>query len=473
MSTTEFITFIKDNPKLTILGVIFLILCIYNDHVKEQMKHPEKKDVKRIPPLSISRLKDAHGIVFGKKRKKVYYSDADKEGHVFVCASSGAGKTSALAIPSIRSFCKTIKGDKAIPNTCFCIDISGDIEPNCNIPNKLVWDVEDPNSIPYNIFAPIDAEPDPQKQNELLQKLAFIIMPDCCVEGSTSKWFDDSGRNILTAALILYYHQGLDFVDICRKIKSLSAFDLFREITDSGKDEAIMYIAQFSGTNEANTAGCFQSTCDAIMLYATHPIMQQIIRRPKDGEQSLTPSLLETHSLFLKVPDADTDVYGPILGMITSQTFDYCARRENGKLPHILFVLDEYASLRIGKTAILNAIRKYRKKGIRICILTQAETDIDILYGQDIREAILANMKYKAVLGITNPDSQEYFSKIIGEKEYRTQSSSFSHNSTSMSYGTHKDRRIPPEAFGQLKDDLYVICDDGSYIKLQKNFYFK
>ena len=473
MSMIEFLSIFKENPKLAVMAILILILYIYNEHVKTQMKHPEKKDAKRIPPLSISHLKDAHGIVFGKKGKKVYYSNSDKEGHVFVCASSGAGKTSALAIPSIRSFCKVSKDSSVIPDTCFCIDISGDIEPNCNIPNKLVWDVENPNSIPYNILAPIDAEPDPQKQNELLQKLAFIIMPDCCAEGSTSKWFDDCGRNILTAALILYYHQGLDFVEICKKIKSLSVFDLFREITESEKEEAIMYIAQFDGTNEANTAGCFQSCTDAIMLYATHSVMQQIIRRPKDGEQSLRPSMLETHSLFLKVPDADTDIYGPILGVITSQTFDYCSRRQNYQLPHMLFVLDEYASLRIGKTAILNAIRKYRKKNIRVCILTQALTDIDILYGTDIRNTILSNVKYKVVLGITDPNSQEYFAKIIGMKEFRTNSTSFNAKSTSMSYATRKDFRIPPEAFGQLKDDLYVICDDASYIKLKKNYYFK
>lgn len=473
MSFLEFLSIFIENPKLAVMAALIIALYIYNDHIKERLRHPEKKDRKRLPPLSVCRPKDARGIVFGKKGKKVYYSESEKEGHIFVCASSGAGKTSALAIPSIRSFCKAPKDSSAIPDTCFCIDISGDIEPNCNIPNKLVWDVENPNSIPYNILAPIDAEPDPQKQNELLQKLAFIIMPDCCAEGSTSKWFDDCGRNILTAALILYYHQGLDFVEICKKIKSLSVYDLFREITESEITEAIMYIAQFDGTNEANTAGCFQSCTDAIILYATHSVMQQIIRRPKDGEQSLTPSMLETHSLFLKVPDADTDIYGPILGVITAQTFDYCSRRKNYQLPHVLFILDEYASLRIGKTAILNAIRKYRKKNIRLCIQTQALTDLDILYGSDIRESILSNIKYKVVLGITDPRSQKYFADTIGMRDYRTQSTSFNSNSTSTGYATRKDYRVPPEAFGQLKDDLYVICDDGSYIKLKKNYYFK
>jgi len=478
ITSIEVVNFFRENPAYAGLFLLILILAMYQEHIKTLMTHPEKKDKKRNPKLSVAHADKATGIIFGKKGKKCYYSDAFQEGHVFVCAASGAGKTTAIAIPSIRSFCKataekrhSAKAQKN--NTCFVIDISGDIEPNCNIPNKLVWDIEDSASIPYNIFAPIDAEKDPQKQNELLQKLSFIIMPDCAPDDGVTQWFTDSGRNILTGALIFYYHQGLDFVDICKKIKLLSVFDLFQEITDSDNEAAIMYISAFDGNNEKNIAGCKKSLDDAIQLFATHAIMQRIIRRPVGDEPSLTPSLLEDHSLFLKVPDADTDVYGPVLGIITSQTFDYCARRKNYQNPHILFVLDEYCSLRISKTACLNAIRKYRKKNIRILMLTQALTDLDILYGHDTREAILGNIKYKVILGITDPKSQRYFADIIGMCDYRVRSTSLGSNSPTTSYSVRRDYRVPPEAFGQLDDRLYVICDDGSYIKLGKNYFFK
>lgn len=472
MTITEMIAFCKENPKLTVLFFFIVGLVIYTEHVKEMMQHPEKKDKKRVPKLAISTADKAIGIIFGKKGKKVYYSKSEQEGHVFCCAASGAGKTTAIVIPSIRAFCKSLT-DSSESNTCLAIDISGDIEPNCDIPNKLTWDVENPNSIPYNIFAPIDAERSHKKQNELLQNLAFIIMPDCAQKGSVSAWFTDSGRNILTGALILYYHQGMDFVEICRKIKSLSVFELFREITDSGDSDAIMYISQFDGENEKNTAGCKHSMDDAIMLFATHETMEHIIRRPLSGEASFMPELLESHNIFLKVPDADTDVYGPLLGIITSQTFNYCARRKNYQKPHILFVLDEFASLQIGKTAILNAVRKYRKKNIRLMILTQALTDLDILYDPEIRESILGNIKYKVILGITDPKSQKYFADIVGMRDYRAKSTSFNHDTSSTTYSVYRDYRIPPEKFGQLNNELYVIGDDGSYICLEKNYYFK
>lgn len=106
MTLSDFFIYIKDNPKFAALIILIFLLCTYNEHVKEQLKHPEKKDKQRIPPLSVASADEAIGIVFGKKGNKVYYSKAEKEGHVFVCAASGAGKTTSIAIPSIQSFCK-------------------------------------------------------------------------------------------------------------------------------------------------------------------------------------------------------------------------------------------------------------------------------------------------------------------------------------------------------------------------------
>ena len=176
---------------------------------------------------------------------------------------------------------------------------------------------------------------------------------------------------------------------------------------------------------------------------------------------------------FFCIPDAKTDLYGPLLGIITAQAFDYCAARQNGEIPHILFILDEFVSLRLSANIILDASRKYRKKNIRLCLLTQSLLDLDVLYNEKIRNAILSNMKYKVILGITDPSSQKYFADIIGQKDQRTQSSSVNGNTTTISYSTRKEYRVPPEAFGQLKDDLFLICDDGSYGKYKKNYYFK
>ena len=57
----------------------------------------------------------------------------------------------------------------------------------------------------------------------------------------------------------------------------------------------------------------------------------------------------------------------------------------------ILFCLDEFASF--GKLQITEALRKLRKRHIRIMVLTQSLADLDMIYGKDERKGMLGNFK--------------------------------------------------------------------------------
>lgn len=45
MTLSDFFIYIKDNPKFAALIILIFLLCTYNEHVKEQLKHPEKKSL--------------------------------------------------------------------------------------------------------------------------------------------------------------------------------------------------------------------------------------------------------------------------------------------------------------------------------------------------------------------------------------------------------------------------------------------
>ena len=251
------------NPMFLLLLICIVALYSYYWYGKEKLNNPQAKDKHKTPALKSGNSTHITGIIFGRRGKKVYYSSVEEEGHVFCCASSGSGKTSALAIPSISSFGKdTEKG------TCFCIDISGDLSNHCDIPNKLMFDIEDPNTIPYDVFAAIDNESTYEVKDELLEKLAFLIMPEIKSNDGAAPFFQKNGRNMLVGALIAYYHCGMDFVPICKKIISMDYKTLLYDIVKTKNENAINYIASFSGTNEKNSAGCKQCMDEYIKLYA-------------------------------------------------------------------------------------------------------------------------------------------------------------------------------------------------------------
>lgn len=448
--------------KLLFLAVfVFFILFI------SSMTKGGKKKKKQLKELKIVPKGKEEGVVFGKLGKnKLVVSPSDKEGHIAAFAGSGQGKTSALGIPTLRKF----KGN------LFVIDISGDISKNVQKDNKLVYMPEDKNTIPYDIFYPIDVLETVEEKNESLEQLCYLLMPESPNMSDASLYFLTNGRKILTSALIAFYHEGMEFTEICRTVLGNDFQTLFEMIDNTGNQDAILYINGFMGTNEKNTSSAKQSCDDNLKLFVTNANVKNALRKPKKGEVSLNPRMIEDNNIFVIINDEKLELYSPLLNIIVSQLMQYISNRtvtETSKF--ILLFLDEYASLRITSDVILQALRKYRKKKCRIMLLSQSTADLDLLYNHDTTRALLSNFRFKVLLGgLGDTESQKFFAEMIGYKDTKKKSVSKSANSHSVTESENREYIIEPAELDRMGDKLVLISPDGEgYIILNKNFYFK
>ena len=447
------------------LGIVFIIwLAVkHNAWIKSHKKN-------RLSDLKTTSPKNAHGVIFGLKGDKVVYSPTNDEGHVGVFSGSGTGKTSAIGIPTLRSW----------SGNCFVLDISGDIETNCpNIENKIVCEPGSKTSAVFNVLAVTDTQAKDEDKYESLAKLALLIMPpDPVIESNpSSRFFYRGGRKILTSALTAFYFKGMDFVQICDLIKGSSWQQLFKEIGATGNERALIYINDFDPSREADIVGCKDSCGDAIELFTSNYNVRQIMRRPKLGELALVPDTIETHSIFVKVPDENTELYESLLRIMVSQHLEYISgRKTSPESKSILLFLDEFASLKLDQALILGALRKFRKRKCRIMILTQNLADIDLMYGHDTTKSMLANMPFKVLLGgLTEPESQKYFADIIGYRKAKAYSRSESSRSITTTESENREYVIEPADLDrQGRDTVILIHRDGKgYMLLEKNYYFR
>jgi type IV secretory pathway TraG/TraD family ATPase VirD4 len=417
------------------------------------------KDGTKNAPLK-RRKGTASGVIFGKYGLRLVCSPENQEGHIAVFGGSGLGKTTAVLIPTLRRW----------HGTSFVIDISGDIRKSVPSKTRLVYNPESPKSRPYNVFATVDAAKTAEEQDELLQNLAHLIMPDSCNDNDTTAFFKTEGRKMLIASLICYYHESLDFVEICAKINGYSFLALLSDIKSLGNPKAYQFVSSFQGTSEQNTAGCKQALDKAIDLFATSQKLKRTLRRPRRSEKAVFPAQLERRSVFVELADASLSVFAPLLGLITAQCLNYLSTRKPGSQPPVLLCLDEFASL--GKMEITDALRKLRKKCVRIMVLTQSMADVDLIYGRDERMAMMNNLAFKAVLGCDDSDTQEYFSRLIGERTALRRSISKNAQTTTRGESEYKDRIVPPADLARLGKYLILLAPDG-YHKLKKNFAYK
>lgn len=451
-----------DEKFFIVLSCLALLLLLFLQG-KGKVKSNNKK---KLVNLKWGKRGKVHGIIFGRMKNKVLYSSVSQEQHTFVCAGTGKGKTSSLLIPTLRSW----------TGSSLTIDISGDISKNCpDMENKLVFEPEDPDTLPYDVFSIIDKMDNEDQQNEALCQLAILLLPEKPQMNDNALFFLKNGRKILSSALIAFYHKGLDFCEICRKIVSSSWQNLFNEIDETENQEAILYINGFVGANEANTSGCYQQAVEAVDLFATNRNVIDSVRRPGKGKAALEPCKIEGNNIFVIVQDEKLELYAPLMNIIVSQFMQYISSRSvvKNESKTILLALDEYASLHIDSGMILEATRKYRKRLCRLMILTQNLADLVILYGQEVTRGLIGNFDYKVLLGgIGDLESLETFAKLIGYKETTKRSVSKSSTRTSRTESEDREFIIEPSELDRLGNKAVLISPEGHFI-LDKNFYYK
>ena len=429
----------------TAVMLLVLLLIVYLRGQVNHFPNPfAKKNLEYRHPVQ------AKGILFGKKFGLLAYSPEQDEGHILVLGPSGTGKTSALLIPTLRSW----------QGTALVVDISGDISANVNTPNKIVFDPTAESCIPYDVFASINAVTDETEQQERLEQLAYLLLPDKANDSEAGIFFTKNGRKMIAAALICYYGMGWGFIKICEHFLGNDWRSLLNDIAKQQNPIANMFISSFAGASEQNTAGCKQAADDALKLFATNEKIKNALRTPTSYEQSISPATLETNSVYVYIPEEKLEIYGDLMRIITAQSMEYFSARPKENKQMILFCLDEFASF--GKLQITPALRRLRKRRIRILVLTQSVSDVDMIYGKDERIAMLGNFKFTVILGCKDTETQEYFSKMIGEKR----------SLLATDPNQKPQPIIKPADLAHLEQDLFVICDDGA-IRLKKNFYFK
>lgn len=477
---------------VAVLGVLLLVVVAVVE-LGRKAKKKKLVDLKKAP------LHKANGIIFGAKGRKVVYSPAESDGHILTCAATGMGKTTT-AITSLREWGCQSRADKGkIKRTMYCIDISGDIEKNCpKIQNKLIYEPLPPEPeeedeelykeqyeaimeqmTPYNIFGAIDTLKSVDAKNEALEQLAILLMPEKPNMNDNARFFLLNGRKILISALIAYYHVGLDFPQICEKIMQNGFQELFADIDKQNNAEASVLLNSFYGANETNTAGCLQQCQDAISLFGRNPSIKRSIRRPKAGEIAVEPKMLETHNIFLKIPEDRLEMLAPLMRIISADIMNYITvRKVTNESPMILLYWDEFGSLNLdADTVVLPGLRRARKRRCRIWALCQNTADFTVLYGDAVTRSILANFKYKLLLGgLGEPESQKYFAELIGYKKSIKKSVTKNAQSVSETDSEQREYIIEPADLDKQGKDWAILiasAEGQGYLKLKKKPYYK
>jgi type IV secretion system protein VirD4 len=199
-------------------------------------------------------------------------------------------------------------------------------------------------------------------------------------------------------------------------------------------------------------------------------------------KEVISPMDLENGSdVYIRIPEHLLRQWKNLLTLMINQFITAFERRkESLENRPILFLLDEFP--RLGKIpAITDALATLRSKKVSICIFIQSLAQLKMIYGHDAQEVIADTCAYKAVLGATDANTQEYFSKLVGTYEKIRNSHSQNYDpyiGAPTGHGTntsqdYEKRIIKPEEFATLQNQLILLYPlPYNFCRVQKRPYY-
>jgi len=400
----------------------------------------------RKPPKELLK-RNIQGFVFGAYHRflcksKYFCKNENMDGHILVCGGAGSGKSSSIAMPSILAWQSPI----------FAVDIKGELSAgtqNRTAPRKIF------NPICHDTqgFDPFYLLRGSNNPAQAAHEIAAAIVPEPA--NLKDPFWVRAAQNLLTGFMLHYHHEGYDFVDTMTEILSKPVDLHIKYILMGTRSTASrLYISQFATLEGKTLGGIFAELSSNIIIFTADRHIMAALRK----ENIITPRDLE-HGIdvFLSIPEDKLEQWRPLLTLITNQFLKHFERRPEKTAKPILFLLDEFP--RLGKIdMIATGLTTLRSKKITICIIIQSLAQLDFLYGSALRRIILDNCAYKAILGASDAETQEYFSRLVGTESVTEQSISASYlpNETEEqghTVNTHiiERRAILPHEFATLR----------------------
>jgi type IV secretion system protein VirD4 len=411
---------------------------------------------------------EPRGVFFGTRGNHYVVKHEDLDGHVLVVGGTGSGKSSCIAIPTLQYWRGAV----------FAVDIKGELYANTNRYRRSVkiFDPQDPeNRYVYDPFIFLNESNNPAQEARAIAQ-AIIPLPSDIKE----PFWIESTQIILTGAILHYHHLKTPFIDALKKVQSLNPQALIKIIADSPNDKAKLCASSFVGMEGKVLAGIFAEISRGIIALVTD---DEIVRALtyEEKREIISPADLENGSdVYIKIPEHLLRQWKNLLSLIVNQFITFFERRkESSDNRPILFLLDEFP--RLGKIpAITDALATLRSKKITLCIIIQSLAQLKMIYGHDAQEVIADTCAFKAVLGASDANTQEYFSKLVGtyEKIRNSESQSFDPyigaptGSSVNSSQDYEKRIIKPEEFAALQEIILLYPLPHNFCRVQKQPYY-
>lgn len=387
-----------------------------------QIDRPKIEPGRNIPDDMIVDIEES-GVFLGLDigNGKGYYvgKRSTNDGNILVVGINGSGKSRFLVKSTLETWYDPV----------VALDIKGELSNYyTSLQHKglvrrpyIIFDPSNGGSH-YDVYALLK-KGDPRFV-QYVREIACAIIPKPF--DIREPYWIDMARDLLSGAIVYYYELGLDFIKTILMVQDTPAAELCREIMREGSDLARKFVGEIIGLKRQQQSAIGTEVKRHTMVFATDPDIQYALSFSESGEDGFgtfswesIASDAEAPHVFLCINQDRLEQWAGVLRLMITQLIRQLERRPEKYGPQgcdtkpFLLLLDEFPLL--GKMDVIqNAMTTLRSKNVTLYIVLQSIAQLDAVYGSNVRKILVDNCQYKAILNVTEPDTQEYLSKMTG-----------------------------------------------------------
>lgn len=391
--------------------------------------------------------------------------------HTLITGTTGSGKTNAfhILLPQIRKR----------QNRAIVVDVTGDYISRYYDPGTdIILNPLDTRSLSWNPWADctLDSHYDVLAESFIQTK-----------EGSKDPFWDNAARAIFKTALRKFAFQDKENIEELTTFLMSSTDKEFEEFFEG--TEAATYALKNNEKTTSSIRSVLSSQIEGLRQLESVEttfsirdwVMNENARGPNSSE-TITTNNLTGRSAFPKRPGwlfitarADQrQTLTPLISAWVDMAINALMVMPENYDRRLWFVIDELAALQ-KLPRLQMGLAEARKYGGCFLIGFQSKPQLEEIYGRNGAESMLDLFNTKLFFRCTEPSSQQWVSKILGDKEEAepTENISYGANSTrdgvSLSRHTRQKPLVLPAEFSQLQDlECYVkLPGDYPCTKLQ------
>lgn len=375
---------------------------------------------KNIPDNMIADIEDS-GAYMGLETSmgKGYYvgKRSDVDGNILTIGINGSGKSHILVKSTLATWRDVI----------VAIDIKGELSSHYyRLRRKHLV------QRPYIVFDPSNGESHYDvyallKQgdshfSQYVREIAYAIIPK--PSDVREPYWIDMARDLLSGAIVYFYELGLDFIETILRVQGTSVAELCKKIMQEGSYLARMFVSEITGLKRQQQSAIGTEVKRHTIVFATDPDIQSALSCNEEDDFGIfswkdMAMNGDAPNVFLCLNQDRLEQWGGVLRLMITQLIRQLERRpekyssQGCDMKPFLLLLDEFPLL--GKMEVIqNAMTTLRSKRVTLYIVLQSITQLDAIYGPDVRKTLVDNCQYKAILNVTEPDTQAYLSRMIG-----------------------------------------------------------